>query len=291
MPINDKKFYIYRLNKIGRFHEEPDLLFQAFRESPGLTEDRFGWTIIEQITQPGYIYGKLCKYALIGSTQTLDLNGKSIRTTPTQNQIKAVSEYLYIPTYSGIAFHPIYPDIPQSVFVKKFPQVLMSLPNLLMARLEIEAISDIRIFSARIRGLTDISKIHALVRPPNPSFSPLWEEIKEYLKKRRVSQLEITEETSGQSINSKIPELVTQIFDENQRDIPPAELADAALLMAADGYGEGYVDGRKGSKKERVWTSHAQINFKIRSQAEHGEIFEAAESILQKASNERRMMH
>ena len=157
----------------------------------------------------------------------------------------------------------------------------------------IEAVSDLATFYGRVSALSSIELIQAKVRPPNPLFGPLWESLKDYLRKRKVAELKIEEKSDkGQEILSNLKELIASAEKEPAvlKQSPP-DITDAAILMATDGYGQGKLHGFEGKKKVVICTSDSIKNFKFETEPDPEKLYEAAEGAFREISEKRHMEH
>ncbi|MFZ3072654.1 MAG: hypothetical protein WA162_05375, partial [Thermodesulfobacteriota bacterium] len=106
-------------------------------------------------------------------------------------------------------------------------------------------------------------EISAKVYPPNPLFGRLWGSLNNYVKKRNASELVVQElSEEGKGIKTDIIQLVAGIIDNPQFEPEnPPDITDAALLMAADGYGRGKVVGQSKGNEVIIRTAETQKSF------------------------------
>ena len=69
------------------------------------------------------------------------------------------------------------------------------------------------------------------------------------------------------------------------------DIGDAAILMAADGYGSGYVKGKKGGDFITIRTSETIKNFTFLKDVKPEKLFEKAYNLFKKIKNDRHMKH
>ena len=91
---------------------------------------------------------------------------------------------------------------------------------------------------------------------------------------------------------TKISELVSRIL-ENSEYQPESDVAigDAAILMAADGYGSGRVVGEQDGEEVTIRTSDAQKTFLFAKEPVPADLASEAEKHFQRTSAERDMRH
>lgn len=158
---------------------------------------------------------------------------------------------------------------------------------------EIEPVADYDSFLAKLRSFERITEIYAKVHPPNPLFGRLWQSLNDYLRQRSASEVLIREKKEGGgSLNSGTAQLISDIQKnpDFEPEIVPA-IGDAALLMAADGYGQGKVEGTAQKKHMVVRTSDSQKSFVFEKDPEPKALAEEAEAAFAQVSKERAMRH
>lgn len=133
--------------------------------------------------------------------------------------------------------------------------------------------------------------------PPNPLFGPCWKSLSEYLLKRKLKEAVIREE-GLQGIETKLPEIAAAILANE----PPSQmlalmeplldgLGDAALLMAADGYGRARVKGTEHGRNVIIRTSENQKSFLFEGDPHPSRLFEHAFDAFKKINDERGLEH
>jgi hypothetical protein len=122
--------------------------------------------------------------------------------------------------------------------------------------------------------------------------------LNDYIKKRRLESVQIKEEAVS-GIETNIQRIAQAIDSEN---ISPDNLrgmmepllegvGDAALLMAADGYGRAKVVGVEDAKTVVIRTSENQKNFLLEKEPDPEELYKAAYEQFAKISNDRYLEH
>jgi hypothetical protein len=159
------------------------------------------------------------------------------------------------------------------------------------ADLTVERIADVRSFVQKIAELDVVTKLDATVRPPNPLFGPLWAPLREYMKGRRAGKIQVSE--SGTPDAGLATDLPTVAESLGKGTAPEAvrSLIDAAVLMAADGYGQARVQGKKGRERKVVRTRDSQMYFEHASEPLPEALFEAADQALRTINDERGLKH
>ncbi len=289
-------YYLGRVVKLGQLDQEK-LIFALTH--PSQVTSRGGvWTLvdIEHSERPHYIFGRLARYLPEGRVDVVDPVTQSTESQIEPNLLVASTPFVYIPEHSGIAFLATSAPIDILTFVKRFTEIIeRSLENFFV-HCEISFITDIRAFALRLASLDRIFKIQARVYPPNPLFGPLWERLKEYLISRNTDQLVISEDAgSGQSLNTILQELAGQIAETNVYPRyftdDPVPIGDAAILMAADGYGRGTVRGSHDGRLTIIRTTETIANFHFNREPTSHELYEAANEAFELIKRDRYMEH
>ncbi len=287
----------YYLGRVVKINLDQESLMDAITNAPIITLGKFDWTItdVEDNRREDfpYIFGKLSKYAKDGHAKVIDEVSKSQINTDVPNLLEASSPFVYLPEYSGIAFLHVWNGIQEDVFPRRFKSVIEAAFDGFMVACDVEPISDYRAFTSRLKKLSKFTEFSATVYPPNPLFGRLWGSLNEYIASRNASEIAVKEQTSKPAgLKSKIIELMDRIMDSPDYD--PNEIpaiGDAAILMAADGYGRGKVVGIESGDEVVIKTSDTQKSFLHDKEPEPNELAVKAKSQLDKVSNERDMKH
>jgi len=162
----------------------------------------------------------------------------------------ASSPFVYIPEHSGIVFLNVSGHIEVRTFVKRFCDIIEKTHHNFFVDCDIELVTDLKTFAAKLLSLDGIFKIEARISPPNPLFSPLWESLEKYLRSRNTDRMTVVEDAPGAEVlKTDLPYLVEEASQqtEDKRFIPERKIpiGDAAILMVADGYGNGTIRGRR----------------------------------------------
>jgi hypothetical protein len=288
------RYYLGRVVKINLTQEK---LMNAITNAPIITIGKFDWTITDISDNRGekfpYIFGKLSKYAKDGHAKVIDEINRSQIDADVPNLLEASSSFVYLPDYSGIAFLHVWNGIQEDVFPRRFKSVIEAAFDGLLVACDVEPISDYRAFTSRLKKMSLFTEFSATVYPPNPLFGRLWGSLNEYINSRNASEISVREQTSKpKGLKSKIIELMDRIMDSP--DYEPEEapaIGDAAILMAADGYGKGKVVGIERGEEVIIKTSDTQKSFLHDKEPVPEGLAIKAKSQLEKISNERDMVH
>ncbi|BBQ28542.1 MULTISPECIES: hypothetical protein [Aeromonas] len=259
------RYYLGRVIKINLSQTE---LMNAIISSPIITKGKFDWTITDCVDARDnsipFVYGKLSKYAKDGHANVVDEGSRSQIKADVPNLVEASSPFIYLPEFSGIAYLHVWNGIQEDVFPRRFKSIVEEVFGGFMISCEIDPLSDYTEFTQKLRNISTLTEISGTVSPPNPLFGRLWGELNDYISKRNASEVTVKESSSKLSgIKSKLIELMDGIM-KSKDYVPetPADIGDAVILMAADGYGRGKVSGISDDGEEVVIkTSDTQKSF------------------------------
>ncbi len=258
------------------------------------------WTFINTIahpnkTSPEYIYAELAKYVPEGTVPTVDESEHKEQDVPVEKLIVARSPFVYIPKYSGIAYQHVWNRIGMTNFMRTFCQLVREKENNFFVDCSIDSITEYQQFFARISNMKKITRLNAKVQPPNPMYGKLWQRLKEYLKDRKAGELKIDERSQdGSGLNTNLLQVLqaqVEAGSSSKKDLPKLVLIEEAILMSADGYGRGRVEGTDGEKPVVIRTADVVKSFKFDTQPEPCELFKIADNTLREIANSRHMKH
>lgn len=290
-------YYLGRVIKHGMLNQ--DKLIEAILKPKPITAWGFDWTFInaqkEKINNIDFIYAKLCKYSPDAEVMVIDPEKGAELKQDEPNLRIAASPFVYLPEFSGISFLRVSNNIEPKTFMKRFAALAKNKYGNFFVDCEVEPISDLRSFAIKLSKLEGIFNISASISPPNPLFGPLWEDLKNYLETRRTDRMKIQEESGGDNtISTNLPNLVKSVSEQTlEKPFIPnkVDIGDAAILMAADGYGSGYVRGRQKGETVVIKTSETIKNFSFLKEPKPEELFRKAYAIFKKIKEDRHMKH
>lgn len=291
-------YYVGRVLKLGSLNQLT--LMDALRKPASILKRGNAWTFIdiEEYNKEGhhYIFGRLSKYAPEGEVGVVDESTRSEKKQIEPNLLVASSPFVYIPEHSGIVFLRVSNNIEVPTFRRRFAEVIEETHNSFFVNCDIEPISDLKTFAAKIASLDSILKIDAKISPPNPLFSPLWKSLEQYLRNRNADRMTVIEDApEREELRTNIPSLVKaaaeQAEDEPFVSNEPIAIGDAAILMAADGYGSGTIRGRRNKEIVVIKTSETALNFTFDKTPDPFKLYMKAFDIFNKIKEQRHMEH
>ena len=299
MRIRKGRYFLSRVVKINLSQRN---LIDAICNPAIIKVGKDTWTITDMVDKRDdeslpFIYGRLVKYA--DDTQdVVDEYNHTQGQSMTANLVKASSPFVYLPRFSGLCFLHVYNGIESETFPRRFKKIIEDTRNLkyndLLIECDVDAISDYASFRNKIIMIKKITQIEATVSPPNPLFGRIWKSLKETLEKRNTSTLRINEESEKrEGLKTNLHDLVNGIEKNNISDYKKeVALPDAAILMAADGYGTGKVAGEDNNGEIiEVRTRDVQKSFLFEKDPSPDFLARKANEEFIKVSEERKMEH
>lgn len=290
-------FYLSRVVKGGRL--SPERFLEVLAKPKPIFAGDHGWTITDyQASEDGtWHFGKLTKYKPEGAIAVLDGERNVEIEQREPNLIVASSPFVYIPEFAGLAYLQVWNNIERTVFPKRFVSIVQATMDDFFVHCTVEPIGDLRTFVRKLKELDVISEMSARVRPTNPLYSPLWQSLREYIAKRKASTVKVEEQAENGALVTQLPAIAARIAEGLPLPEPGPEgyaafpIGDAALLMAADGYGTGRVTGRKGKDRVVVHTSQSQKNFDMSPDADPAALGKRTLELLDEIAQERSLVH
>lgn len=295
---NSGTYYLGRVLKLGTLNQEK--LMNAIKEPVSISHRGSSWTFIdvheENCEGQHYIFGRLSKYKPLGEVTIVDTLKRTEETQIEPNLKVASSPFVYIPSHSGIAFLNVSSHIEQKTFVNRFCAIVEETYQRFFVDCDIELVSDLRSFAAKVSSLDGIYHVSSKISPPNPMFGCLWAELKDYLISRNTDRMTVSEDSpESEPLNTDLAahiERAANQTDDNQyvseKTLP---IGDAAILMAADGYGHGTVKGKRNDEFITIKTSETVKNFSFDKNPEADALYARTVEIFEDIKAKRHLGH
>jgi hypothetical protein len=298
------RYYLGRVIKLGELSTER--LYAAIRSPAVVRLGQYLYTftdivIGDDLPAGGYIFARLTKYRPTGEVRIVVPEQHVATIADVPNLLYASSPFIYLPEFSGIAYQHIWTHFPYTQFEKVFAILVREHFQGLFVDTSIEPIADLRTFVERISTLDSVTQVEATVHPPNPLFGPLWDSLRTYMRNRNAGELRISEESNTvDGLTTNVPRLARAVLDTERLHPIQAQdtlgtvapgIADAAILMAADGYGKAMVRGRSGRSTLTVRTSQSHINFPFDRDPDPDALYDEVRAILLRINDERYLEH
>ena len=291
-------YYLARIAKTGNLTS--DRITQALLRPQPVIIHRNAWCFVEttkqQVAGDVFVSGRLAKYRPDAQVVVVDPSQGTEIVQQEPNLRVASSTFIYIPKYSGVVFLRVGGQIDEDHFIDRFAKIVERTLNDPNSECELNLIADLKTFAMKLKQLSGIYQISASVVPPNPVFGPLWKPLREYIRKRRTGKMVVRETSQpGENIETKLPEIVEAVANQTtdsaykpEQEIP---IGDAAVLMAADGYGKGHVKGRQDGLVVTIRTADTNKSFLFTRDPVPKELFEKTAELFERIERERHMEH
>jgi hypothetical protein len=291
------RYYMSRVIKMGNLTQ--DKLIAATLNAPVLRIGKFEWAITDTVdgqqSIPKFVFGKLAKYSSEGHVTVVDPANKAQLEAPAPNLLIASSPFVYLPDFSGIAFMHAWNGIQEDLFPKRFCALIQAAYQNFFVDCTVEPVADYRGFIEKLSSLQRITEMSAKVHPPNPLFGERWAQLKDYIVRRNAEEVVIREKkTDGDGINTQLLTIMQNLLNQSQsrpESDSPVDITDAAMLMAADGYGQGKIVGEQHGEEVVIRTSDTHKSFLFAQEPEPSELAKTAAKFFESISDERDMRH
>lgn len=291
------RYYLSRVHTLGSLTKA--MLVEAMLEPVRreYRERQYTFTRVKRFEIPDaaapynyFICGHLVRFSEDASLDTVDEEMPEEEEVLVPNLVEKRSSFVYVPEFSIIAFQSGGPFFSASQFHERFKYLIEEKFGGVLVDCDLEAIPNFRTFTKRLAGLDFVRNINAVVRPPNPLFGEFWKDLDKYLKRRQLKQASITENSSSPDtpIVSQLIKIFQLAVDTADRDlafanavaesslVQPLDIGDAAVFMAADGYGHARVEGPRKGKSTVIRTSDTHRFFEASRELEAKELYEMA---------------
>ena len=289
------RYYLARVIKLGELNQEK--LLNAISNAPTVAVGQYEWAITDVVDNrsatDSYVFGNLAKYSRQGEVRIVDEPAKRQFQAQALNLLEASAPFVCLPKFSGLAFLHHWNGIQEDVFPKRFKSIIEAAHDNFFVDCTVEPVVDYRAFLEKLKSLDRIVELSAKVHPPNPLFGRLWGSLDKYVKRRQAEEISVREITNKpQGLSTQLIALIENIL-KNPKFEPTEEpdITDAALLMAADGYGSGKAIGTEDGHEVVVKTSDSQKSFLFEKKPDPHALAVAAQRLFERVSVERNMKH
>jgi len=250
------QFYLMRISKLGELTTNG--ILEAISNPPSFEVGKYAWTIdkplVGEIESDGYrttyCGGHLIKYDREAIVEVVDEKKKKVVLKPEPNLQMASSQFSYLPEYQTILFRKVWNHIHEDTFERRFQRLIRLYHSDFFVDLDLNDIASGEKFHIELGKLTSVSSIRAKVHPPNPLYHRYWKGLSDYLRNRNAQTIEVIEHAAREG---QLESSITTAAQSIQNTRPADSVVDAAVMMAADGYGAATVTGK--SKKSTVTIS------------------------------------
>lgn len=292
------RFFLSRVLKGGSL--ETAGILAALRSAVPIESRAFAWTVVDvtegAVTHRGvshpFLTGKLVKYDPEALVEVVDEDTRRTRLQEEPNLQRAASLFAFLPEEADFGHRHIWNEIRPLDFRTQMAELIVNFHSGFFVECSLQPIADLQRFLTRLAELETVTELKARVSPPNPLFGDLWRELKEYLDRRRLRNLAIKETArQGSTVASSAPELARRTGNPREPTPAPAPIGDAAVLMAADGYGTAQVSGRSGSDVRVIKTSESAVQLILDTETTGPELAAAIVREVLRMNAERGLRH
>ncbi len=298
------KYYLGRVLKLGNLTHEG--MIKAIQDPATIQRGNYLFTFtdisyVKGVADYDFVFAKLAKFAPEGEIEVVEPEKHVATAVDAPNLLYASSPFVYIPEYSGIAYQHIWNKLPSEQFEKAFAGLIEEKYEGFFVEAKVEPIADLQTFIQRVSTLEVVYKMDARVHPPNPLFGAAWRSLRSYIQRRKLGEIQMKEEAETDAgIATNLPRIADLVLkqpkvdeSEIQRLLEPFEsgIGDAAVLMAADGYGRAKVEGRRNEQRIVVRTKENQIAFDFDRDPDPVELASEAIKILKRINDDRYLDH
>lgn len=296
------RYYLGRISKGGVLSTED--LISAILNPATIKKNSYSYTFanMHYDKKNNYIFGKLVKFIPEGEVETIEPLQHRETSVYIPHKKESSSPFVIALDYMGIAYPTIWNSLLKDQFEKYFCELIREKFDDFFVSCEIEPVVDLRTFVERVATMDKVDKISATVMPPNPLFGPVWKELKEYMENRGSGEITISEKSKYiDGIKTKVMNIMSSIleatgltdteekntFFENQK----YDISDAAILMAADGYGRAKIEGSNKEGKVIIRTKDNQKSFLFDKDPDGQEFFGLVLEEFERINGERYLRH
>jgi len=294
------RYYLGRITKGGVLTTEE--LIEAILDPRVIKKNNYSYTFanMEYNKEKNYIYGKLVKFLPEGEVETIEPDKHQETSILIPHKKESSSPFILLLDYMGIAYPTVWNNLLKEQFERYFCELIEAKYDSYFVSCTIEPIVDLRTFVERIAYLDRVEKIKATVVPPNPLFGSAWKDLKEYMEKRKTGEVTISEKSKNMDgIHTKIigimKKYVEKFASEEKEEVTiedqQYDIGDAAILMAADGYGNAKIEGTADSEKVIIRTKDNQKSFLYDKEPDSEEFYEFVLEEFKNINNERYLRH
>lgn len=293
------RYYLGRISKGGVLTTED--LIDAIMHPMTIQKNKYSYTFANMHFDKTYkyVFGKLVKFLPEGEVETIEPVKHEESSVFIDHKIESSSPFIITLDNMGIAYPTVWNEVTEEQFEKYFSELIIAKFDGFFVDCKIEAIVDLRTFVDRLVEIDRIDKIKATVMPPNPLFGPVWKGLKEYMERRDTGEVTISEKTKTENgIKTSIKKIMQNILrskEEKNTDMQVEEgsydVTDAALLMAADGYGHAKVEGKSNNEKVIIKTKDNQKSFQFDKNPDKDEFFAIVKNKFETINDERDLQH
>ena len=211
---------------------------------------RYGFFDIRELESPSgpFVFGFLVKYKPQLEGEVVDENSHELVDGALQRGVVAKSEFFLHMSTSVVAYHPIINKLSDRQFRRVFAVLIERAHDDFFVDAQLQNINEVLKIEEAFRALDSIRFVSFELHPSNPSNADEWRALDERMRQLEADQLKQTIEARDAGLNREALR-----DDEGYRGI----------LMAADGYGKGVIEGTRDGRSVRITTADSPVRSKV----------------------------
>jgi len=252
MPPNIHTYYFGRLNLMGVWPNKREFLYNALRSGVVESKRNFKYGIfdVREISLQGqvFVYGRLVKYKPVLEGEVVDEQKGKVVEGGLPHGVVAKSDFFLHYQSEVIAYRPIANRLSDSQFREMFARLIEAAHHNFFVSAALELIEEEFGIIEAVKKFQVIQRIVVEVHPTNPSNRKTYQRIDERLKRLRAQKMKQSVEGGESGLN---------------KDALEGDDIYAGLVMAADGYGKGRVQGVLDGAKVTISTGQSPVKKEV----------------------------
>jgi hypothetical protein len=252
MPARVHTYFFGRLNLLGARDDKHRFLYDALKADIYETKGKFKYGFFEtrEVVHEEnlFAFGSLVKYKPLLEGEIVDEDTHRLVEDGLPYGVIARSEFFFHYRTAVIAYRPITNRLSATQFREITARLIESAHDNFFVSAEIESVDEDLEIREAVGKFETISKISFDLHPSNPSLRPIWRAVDERLKALEARRLRETVEAREDGFN---------------KDILMNDDAFGGLIMAADGYGKGRVEGVLDGRKVTISTEDSPVKKEV----------------------------
>jgi hypothetical protein len=252
MSPNVHTYYFGRLNLLGKWNDKRTFLREAMASGAVEPKGKFkyGTFSVEDlsINNQTFAYGTLVKYKPLLKGEVVDEQSGQIVEGGLPDGVVAKSEFFLHYQSEVIAYHPTASRLSNRQFRNMFAQLIEAGHDHFFVDVSIELIEEECGIIEAVKRFQVIRRISIEIHPTNPSNRKIYEDIDRRLKDLEAQKLRQSIEGGRDGLN-KHALLQDDIYE--------------SLVMAADGYGKGNIQGILEGAKVTISTGQSPVTKEV----------------------------
>lgn len=252
MTNNIYTFFFGRLNVLGSTEDKYRFINDALNAGAAeiFGKFKYGFFDIQEVTLNNevFAFGRIVKYKPLLEGEVVDEGAHALIEGGLPQRVVAKAEFFLHHRTSVIAFRPVASRISSGQFRLVFSRLIEAGHQKYFVSAQIDTIEEELEIRDALQKLEIVRRISIDIHPTNPSNRPVYQNVNERLKALEAQRLRQVIEGGENGLNKR--------HIENDD-------AFRGLLMAADGYGKGRIEGSIQGNKVVITTEDSPIRKEV----------------------------